>query len=480
MGIMNFLLQRKSHIKTKLCFYLPFLIALGALILRWEHVKTLASNAWYFQALLSDSYVYMLNAYLIKSGKIWEISAQYPGLLYPCFLAGVLKIFNENPFFIIMIQIILSSLSVLLIFHITNKIYGFFQASIAAFIATFYPVWIYMDGLILKPALIIFFTCLYFYHLVQKDNLRLNQVIPLSSVILGVLCLLRGNFLLWIPLHCLRILKFSQNKYKALFFSLVLIGITLSPATIYNYLKYKDFILTYSQGGLNLYTGNNPYNHTGYYQPLPFIRPSGLLEEADFKKNAEKLSGKTDMKPSEVSKFWADQTLSYLRSDPKSFFYGIFKKTLIYFDSYEVPDGYDYQEIRKLSFIGHLRWLNFPLLASFALCSLVFSKNEHHSWLVLFLSSYLLSIILFFIFDRFKIVTIPFIIILASNSCYDLMSHFKNKKYILLFKKTAFLLIAFLLLQWNPFRLKVDDQSMWKTINLRLSHQNELLSPEDP
>jgi hypothetical protein len=85
--------------------------------------------------------------------------------------------------------------------------------------------------------------------------------------------------------------------------------LVITPVSVRNSILAREFILTTTQAGQNLYIGNSPYNTTGQYQAPPWVRPTPEFEQSDFAGYADNAAGKT-LSYSGVSRFYARAALS--------------------------------------------------------------------------------------------------------------------------------------------------------------------------
>jgi len=461
---MNF----KSHVSQ---FLAPWMIFLFAFILRICHAETMAKLDWYFQILLSDSFVYVGRALDMLSGEFWGEYVFYQDPLYPIFLSAVFMVNGVNLWDVVLIQIFFSSLSCTALFYVSRRFFGNGPAWGTAILACVYPVWIYYDALILKTSFLLSFVSFYMYALFGVDWERQKKWIYLSTIFLAVLCTLGGIFLIWVPIHCWWLWK--KRKLCTASINVFIFFLCLTPFTIYNYWVSGDFILLTSQAGQNFYTGNNPQNTTGYYQPLSFVRPSALYEEKDFHAEAERQT-MCILKPSEVSRFWFLKGLEHFEKNPALFLTILWKKWVIFFDGYEIPDNYDYQAIRNFSWIRVEAFLSFPFLFALMLWGTLvpvrLKKNPEENWLWLWIVSYSASVILFFIYSRYRAPILPFCMVLAGKPVYDGLQAlwYKEWKRAGVFVLGVTLLTMFL--NSNPYRMKVDANLMLHYVEKRITN----------
>ena len=219
-----------------------------------------------------DGYYYHRLAENVLRGRgysiLWPTGHRYdlfrpPG--YPIFLAGVYSILGFNYAAVNLIQMALSSATVIvLIFH-TLRVIGRKGAWCAACIAAFYWRSALWSGIYRAETLFAFFVMLSLYYLVADS--RKGRSIPsvLSAAFLGIAYLVRPNTIGMVPWLALWLwLNRSQSLAKrTLVTSLFMCTFiaTIAPWPCYNYFKKHiapEDSLTTTMGAVNMWMAQTP------------------------------------------------------------------------------------------------------------------------------------------------------------------------------------------------------------------------------
>lgn len=110
----------------------------------------------------------------------------------------------------------------------------------------------------------------------------LNQLrILIAGAVIGVAALISPRVLIFIPL--VLACWFMGKNVRRMVRGGLLVGVgllfVLIPWTVHNYRCFGELIITTTNGGINLYIGNNPYATGGYYLPPDGARPGYALHE---------------------------------------------------------------------------------------------------------------------------------------------------------------------------------------------------------
>jgi len=196
-------------------------ILLVSLTIRVAFVMTMDPEGFYF----TDTIFYDGAAVsLVKSGTFGTEYGRPP--LYPVFLASIYCFSYQNFLLVRIVQSVLGSVVCILIFLIARKLYGVKAALIAGLIASIYPIFIFISGLLApttviivwlllliffllraldresladfsiaglfmglailtKPVAIVFLVLLILYFVIKKDLLRTKKALP---VFLFIIC----------------------------------------------------------------------------------------------------------------------------------------------------------------------------------------------------------------------------------------------------------------------------------------------------
>ncbi len=222
--------------------------------------------------LIKDSYVYHTMAIGLIAGEGIRDEGQLSAVaqpLYPLFLASVYSISDNSRTAVIIIQMLLSALTVLIIAAMTRELAGERSSVAAGVIASLYWPLAMAATHILTETLFIFLLAgaAYSFMLFQRRG-RLSLAI-LSGFLLGLSCLTRAVTLYMAFLAAVLILLAAWKRKKR---SLVLAALlfilsfclVMTPWTVRNWNVFKAFAPGGTNSGMVLYTGNFPPGGRGF------------------------------------------------------------------------------------------------------------------------------------------------------------------------------------------------------------------------
>jgi len=197
-------------------------------------------------------------------------------------------------------------------------------------------------------------------------------------------------------------------------------GLTMvfAPVVARNYSVDGGFYLTTSQFGSNFYIGNNP-DADGTYASIRFGRGAPEFERIDAKEVAEATVGRA-LSASEVSNFWFERSMNFITAEPVKWLRLTGRKFALLFNRAEMVDTEaqeSYQEfspiLKLLGSIGH-----FGILVPLAVLGLVVTWDDRRRlWIVYALAAaYAASVVMFFVFARYRYPLVPFLLVFAAAS----------------------------------------------------------------
>lgn len=436
-------LNSPNKISPKRYLWLILLLAAAVRLIYVLQIKDFP----FFSTPVGDEEAYHKTAQLILSGDLLAgKTAFYQDPFYPYFLA-VLYLFSGNSIIAVKIlQLMLGVLSCFMIFVLTRKIFSYKEALVAGFISAVYPLFYFFEAQLLKSSLAVLFTLAMFLFLVKYAEIRKKYLLILSGLSAGLSIIAQGHsyfFVLFAALWLYFINKALNFRERIILLACFLAGIFILvlPITLRNYAVSGDFVLVTYQGGGGFFCGNNE-NASGIYQPLKEGRELPPYEEIDAVELAEKEMGRK-LLPSEISKFWFNKGLRFIINNPSKYARLLAKKTMIFVNSLEVPDVVDYYFVKERSFLLNVPGLNFGFIFPLALIGIALSwkkRSENAVLLYYFAFASFLSLVLFYIFARYRLQGIPFYIMLASYAIVQIKELVRAKR------NSKLLIIAFVLL----------------------------------
>jgi len=402
-----------------------FAIFVLAFVLRIFHIAAIYKNSPFFAVLPGDLGAYDLWAsQIVENGWLGkEIFYQDP--LYPYFLAIFYKVVGREFLWIYVVQAFLGGCTSGLLVLLGAKVFSRNAGIFAGLMYGLYGPAIYFDGLLLKVSLSAFLFTLAIYLFLHKQLKEASPSIYFSGFFFGLACLTRANFLLLLPLGFFTVLvnPHTMLKKRIIITLLFVAGVlsALGPVVARNYVVGNELVLTTAQAGQNFYIGHNA-DANGTYIRLPFVRPDPLHEQEDFKNEAEKRTG-SDLTPPEVSHFWLQQGLDFILDNPLTDFKLTGKKFLLFLNSYEIPDNHNFYFHQRYSNILQNLPINFGWLAPFFLLGLLgmlLEKRTESFFLAFVQIIYVASVIIFYVFSRYRMVALPLFCLSAGYGLYIL------------------------------------------------------------
>ncbi len=202
------------------------------------------------------------------------------------------------------------------------------------------------------------------------------------------------------------------------------IAVVLVPVALRNSYVGGGFFITTSQFGPNLYIGNHP-GADGSYESLRPGRGSPEYERQDATELAEHALGRA-LTPGEVSSYWTDRAIGFMTSRPAEWLRLMARKVVLIANATEMLDT-ESQE-------SHAEWSwplrfgapfgNFGVLIPLALFGVVLTWPMRSRLWVLYamMAGYAASVVLFYVFARYRYPLAPFLIVFAAAGLVALPS----------------------------------------------------------
>ena len=420
-----------------------------ALVLRLVHLVSIRSSP-FFNHLYIDPGFYDEWGLRIAAGQLLSERPFFLDPLYPYFIGAVYALFGHSYFALGLIQALLGALVPVLLFLAARRWYPAPVPALAGWIAVFYLPAIFFGGIVMKPGLSLFLVTLALWLFSLALSGGALRVWLATGVVLGLAILTRGNLLLVLPFMALwvlarapmdradevesrwaelrRRLSLRPRRLQAAALLLGAVAVLMLPAA-HNLYVGGELILTTANAGQNFYIGNNPTNRTGEYQQLPFVDPNPKYEQRDFEKEAVRRTG-TKLSDSEISRYWFAESGKWIRSNPAAWAKLMWSKVRAFWGAYEIPDSLDYYLYAEYAPLLRLPLPGFGLLAPLALlgAALSLSRRGWPQLLLLFTLIYTATVILFFVFSRFRMVVAPALYVLAAVAVVRLIQIWREAR----------------------------------------------------
>src|SRR6266851_2532943 len=288
------------------------------------------------------------------------------------------------------VQIILGSIAVVLIFDTARRWFGDRAATIAALLAIFTGVISFYEVTILQAALDPFLVALMLFLL----TIALQSERPLwfaaTGIAIGLFVLNRPNAVLWLPVVALAILSLLGWR-NAVMLSCAAI-LPIAAVTVRNYQVSHQLVFIASHGGLNFYIGNNP-QADGTYHHLPGIRPTIAGQQED----APRVEARAGS--------FSQRAWTWIRANPFSALALFIRKLAYTINQTDLALNYSYSYFAK-DVVSPLRWLIvgpwllFPLGILGAVRHIC--EKRFAVW-ASFIPIYAISVAIFFVSSRYRL-----------------------------------------------------------------------------
>jgi tetratricopeptide (TPR) repeat protein len=396
-----------------------------ALAVRLVHLVQMRATPL-FTVLMGDSRGYDEWARRIAAGDWIGTEVFYQAPLYPYFLAVIYSIAGPDPFVARIVQAVIGAGSCAALVYAGSRLFSVPVGTMAGGIMALYPTAIFFDALIQKSVLDLFFSCaaLALIGAILSGPARGRTTWFALGLVVAALCLTRENALLLAGL----LIVWALARRQFLRAALLVAGMAtlFVPVAARNAALGGGFYLTTSQLGSNFFIGNNPRSD-GTYMSLRPGRGAPEFERRDATELAEQVVGRS-LTPGEVSTYWLNRSLEYVRSDPADWMSLMARKSALLVNAAEMLDTESQEShaehssmLALASGIGH-----FGVLVPLAVFGGIVAWRRE-LWIVYALMlTYAASVVIFFVMARYRHPLLPFLLLLAASGLLEGLRFFKS------------------------------------------------------
>lgn len=418
-----------NYSETKFLYVLTFI----GFLLRFVYLIE-SQSVPFFDRLYDLQLVYDKTAKLIAFDKIYfgpEYFSVSP--LYTYFLAFFYLIFSKQIFLIQLFQIIISTLTIPVLYLVGKNLHSDKVGYTAAFLAAFFGNFIFYSTAILETTIQVFIVSALLFFLTQDFERRVEKKWFLIGLLLALTALTRETILIFAPIALIWLItrgrsfeKINSQFGKVIAAYILGLLILIVPFIIRNISESKSFVMIAPTEGLNFYMGNNSPNSD------VFVNPEGFNYYEDMAGiNYLRATEKKNFLPAEVSMKWFGKGLDFIIENPVDAFFLTAKKAFLILGDNENPEtsSTDYEFYRETySSTLKLPLFSYYFLALFGLAGLVFSMKEtkRFSLFYWFSLSVFLMLSIFYVSGRTRMILSPILIVFSG---YGLYAFFMNIKY---------------------------------------------------
>jgi tetratricopeptide (TPR) repeat protein len=381
-----------------------------AVAVRIGHLVELRADPFIDRPIMDAEY-HDLWARSIVAGQPFGDKVFFRAPLYPYFLAVIYAALGTGPWAPRIVQGLLGIGSLILLHRIARRLVGKRVGILALALAVLYDLFPFYEGELLLKAVLVFLDLLAMERFVAYLRDGRDRDAILSGAVFGLSAITRPNILAVVPVLALLAAGWARRRRPALLLALAALPAPLAVTGL-NWVRGGDAVFIASQGGLNFFLGNNRASD-GWSAVAPELRPDWWGGYEDMIRIAEKSAGRS-LRPSEVSSYWTRRALEEIAADPARWVRLLVRKTYLWFGAEELSNNRDIGFwIPRFPVVDALP-VRYALLAPLAALGAFCLPWRRSAPLVLFVVPYALSFIAFFVTSRYRLVTVPFLAILAA------------------------------------------------------------------
>lgn len=348
--------------------------------------------------------------------------------LYPLFLAGIFKLAGDGLLLPRLVQALLGVGTCLFAWLAARHLASARVALVAALLCALCPMLAYFETELLLPVLECFLGALGLWACLRARAEPSAGRLFAAGVVLGLACIVRPNFLVVAAaLSCWLAWSATRDRLRVAALFLLGVALPIAPVAFVN-AREGDFALVATQGGVNLWIGNNP-SSDGSTAIVPGTRPDWWGGFHDSIAQAEAAEGRK-LLPSEVSDHYARATLAWWSAEPLAGLRHMAWKARLLLLDHELGNNQD-DAYYLATYTPILSWLpaRFGVLLPLAIVGLwALRRTQGSGALCLMLGLYAGTIVLFFVCARFRAPLLPWMAIAAAAGLGHLVALARERR----------------------------------------------------
>ncbi len=371
---------------------------------------------------------------------------------YPFFLAGVYRCCGADCFPPRAAQMLLGLANTLLVYALARRVCAPVFAALASLAAATYWVFVYYEGELLEPALLIFLTLAALNLLARQAAGPRPGELFIGGLLLGLGALVRPNVFLvgiclpvWLAAVWIRARRAGAEPHPALphqpawrqmpglgaAMACLLAGLCLPVAATLarNLAVSGEFVPISANAGINLYIGNHAHADGTFVMPAELGEFADCNDYPEIVRGLERAAGRR-VGYAEASRIFTRRAWQFAREHPSRFMMLTLRKAALFWAPLEIPHNKVEQSARRHSTVLRRLPLTFAMIFSLAAAGGIgailwrrrAAAGQPAAWprraaiwlLALFILVYYVSFWPFFIVGQYRAPAIPLLIILAA------------------------------------------------------------------
>jgi tetratricopeptide (TPR) repeat protein len=407
-----------------------------ALTLRLLHLREIGLHDPFFELPTTDARLYHQWAIAIAGGNWLGEGAFTLAPLYAYFLGLVYAVFGSGVETAVIANALLGALSCALVVAVGRRLFDRRVALIASALIAADSTSIFFGGMLATANLVVPLVLLLVLA-AQRAHASPSAArwfgagfaLGLGALAWQALLLFAPYLLLW-PV-------FSENSSasrRASWAALALAGMAVAilPVSLRNYAVADQFTLVNAGSGISLYAGNHPHAKGSYGMPRRYSRvvaDAPVERRQLFAEVAEQTSGRK-LGPSEISAFWARETLEYISTNPRQWLRHEVRKFGLFWNAAELWNERSPTAERAFSWVRRLPLISFALAGPLALLGMgIFAREWRRLYLLYAVVEFHLIVSLIFsVLARDRMSAVPALYLFASAAACWLWDRLRSRR----------------------------------------------------
>jgi 4-amino-4-deoxy-L-arabinose transferase-like glycosyltransferase len=374
----------------------------------------------------------------ILSGTASADDVFFRGPLYPYLLAFLYKLSGASIKFAVFAQHVIGTMTAGAVFLLAREYFNPRVSLVAGLFAALYWPFVYFEGDLLIVTTILFLNTVGFVLLARamKSNGPRGWILMAASgVAFGLSAIARPSLLVFFP--ALPAVVYWNREHERmrsrlwLARSAVLIGAiaaVILPVMTRNYVVGKAVVPVAASGGVNFYIGNNSASD-GTTAIVPGTRADWWGGYNDAIEIAEKAEGRK-LKLAEVSDYYFRRGLEWIKLNPGDATVHFGKKFRVFWVGPERANNKFIYFFWNLAGMRYVPLPGFWLIAPLALLGAAFQwrRRRRLSPLYLFVLTYMIGVVVFFVNARFRLPVVPVLIVFAAFAAVYLYETIRKRE----------------------------------------------------
>ena len=357
----------------------------------------------------------------------------YQSPFYAYFLAIIFRVFGDGPWAPRLVQIILGSLTPVVVYAIGTRLFTRRVAWIGGLLIALYAPLVLEEVTLSKTTpLIVVAVAGVAAYLRYGPGAHLGGL-AIAGVLTGLAVVGIAQWLL--PFAAMAVLLpwiasgARERRWAAVAAFAAGALVTMAPVIGWNSIRGGGLVLTSGGGGLNLFSGNNE-RATGLASSPQGLRDIPEYEEEDAKRMAEQGVGRP-LSPAEVDRYWSSRAWSWIRDHPGDWLTLLRRKFTVLWNHYEIPDNYHFAFMREHFLTTLVLGVTLGVVGPLAIVGMVLPFWRRRG-LVAFNAvwlAYMVTPLLYYVRGRYRLPLAPFLALLAGVGAERLFRAYQAKRW---------------------------------------------------